>query len=128
MSDIDGVGVGFLGSAAGDTVVAQELDTLTPHDVHRFTFRDVATVTALSPASGSTDGATIVTVSGSNFANSSSLRCHFGGLPPSPATFVSPELITCASPSAGRSRSPRRVAVEVSDDGNTQRPSVSNFF
>lgn len=83
-----------------------------------FTYTDRAAVTALEPDNGPTRGGTVVTVSGMNFANSSTLLCRFGNLVTSTAVFVSTDEVTCVSPAvpvvaAGR------VYLEVSDEGST---------
>ena len=83
-----------------------------------FTYTDRAAVTALEPENGPTRGGTVVTVSGMNFANSSTLLCRFGNLVTSAAVFVSTEEVTCVSPAVPVAAA-GRVYLEVSDEGGT---------
>ncbi len=83
-----------------------------------FTYTDRAAVTALEPDNGPTRGGTVVTVSGMNFANSSTLLCRFGRLVTSAAVFVSAEEVTCVSPAVPVVEA-GRVYLEVSDEGST---------
>jgi hypothetical protein len=61
---------------------------------------EAAVYTSISPASGSVFGGTLVTVAGSNFVHSGSLKCHFGSLlTPVDARFVDANTIECVAPS-----------------------------
>lgn len=89
-----------------------------------FTYTDRAAVTGLTPESGSTRGGTVVTVSGVNFADSSTLLCRFGHLITSVAAFVSTEVVSCVSPAVPAGAA-GRVYLEVSDLGSATAPSDS---
>lgn len=80
-----------------------------------FTYTSRAAVTAVQPEAGPTRGGTTVYVSGVNFANTTMVRCRFGGLQQTAAEFISPDMVTCTSPPVPVGTG--RVYLEVSDPG-----------
>ncbi|CAM9560825.1 unnamed protein product, partial [Scytosiphon promiscuus] len=93
-----------------------------------FTYTDRAAVTSLTPDRGPTRGGTVVTVSGVNFADSSTLLCRFGDLVTTVAVFVSTEVVSCVSPAVPAGAA-GRVFLEVSDRGSaaTSNDLTSSF-
>lgn len=82
-----------------------------------FTYTDRAAVTGLTPERGPTRGGTTVTVSGVNFAGSSTLLCRFGDFVTTAAVFVSTEVVSCVSPAVPADAA-GRVYLELSDLGS----------
>jgi autotransporter-associated beta strand protein len=68
----------------------------TTSSADQFTYADVPTVTAVSPANGSTAGGTLVTITGTNFTGATEVV--FGTALASSFTVVSPTQITATSP------------------------------
>ncbi|KAL7434371.1 hypothetical protein ACHAXM_004035 [Skeletonema potamos] len=64
---------------------------------YTFDFIHPATFSALTPTGGPELGGTIVTISGSNFANSSEFACYFGEIKAS-GQWISDEELACVTP------------------------------
>jgi hypothetical protein len=87
-------------------------------------FAEAVFVSAVQPQFLPEAGGTVLTLTGGNFqqpvpgtdpAPASRLVCKFGNLPPVPATWLSADRVTCASPPS----TPTTVVLEVSNDGET---------
>lgn len=78
-----------------------------------FTYTARAVVTMVQPETGPTRGGTAVHVYGANFANTTMMRCRFGGTSQTVAEFVSSEDVICVSPPVPVGTGP--VHLEVSD-------------
>jgi IPT/TIG domain len=70
-----------------------------------------ATTTAVVPASGSELGGTVVTVAGTNFAQSPEIVCKFGELTAVPAQWISNTSVTCVTPAAAPAAAALQVVV-----------------
>lgn len=91
-----------------------------------FTYTARAVVTAVQPETGPSRGGTVVSIHGANFANTTMLRCKFGGVEQAVAHFVSREMVTCVSPAVPVGTG--RVHLEVSDHYQaTPSPSSSDY-
>ena len=93
------------------TTNGQDFTTVGPS----FRFRSALTVTSVLPISGPHRGGTLVSVFGSNFANSDDLVCRFGLRKVVAARWVSSVQVECITPSTD----PGDVAVEVSTTART---------
>lgn len=69
-------------------------------------------MTGFRPTAGPVNGNTVVTVTGTNFVSSFDPHCRFGNGSASPATYVSPVQLVCAS----TARSAGTVTLEVSNN------------
>lgn len=94
------------------------------HEGPMFTYTAHAVVTAVQPKTGPSRGGTVVRVYGANFANTTLLRCKFGGVAQPVAHFVSPEIVTCVSPPVPVGTG--RVHLEVSDHHQAMPASSSS--
>ena len=81
----------------------------------------VPTVSSVSPAAGSAQGGTAVTIGGTGFNRSATVR--FGGAPARLATYLSPEALTVVVPAGSGSRD-----VRVSTAGGTSPGSVQDRY
>jgi len=54
-------------------------------------------VSSFTPATGSLSGATLVTVTGTNFLNTHFLACSFGASTGAPATWITASILVCRS-------------------------------
>ncbi|GLE05145.1 hypothetical protein PINS_up014133 [Pythium insidiosum] len=79
-----------------------------------FQYTPTPEVRELRPAHGPLTGGTEVLVVGSNFQNTSALRCRFGSSVVLAATFIDSTLLTCISPTAAQSG---EVFVEIANHG-----------
>ncbi len=89
----------------------------------KFTYADVPTVTAISPAGGPLAGKTMVTITGTNFVSPPTVM--FGNAAATSVTVVSPTMITCMSPMAASSGD---VDVTVATVGGTSATSFADQF
>ena len=80
--------------------------------------------TGLQPTIGFTRGGTTIFVEGQNIANSKSIFCKFGSLPPTKGTWLSSTRIQCISPAAV---GPMGVEVFVTVNGRDFEPVPSKF-
>jgi hypothetical protein len=85
-----------------------------------FFFESALSVTAIFPQAGAVDGATALSVHGTNFKNTQYLSCVFGDIAVS-ATWVSSTFLECTSPPMD---APGSVSVEVSN--NAEEHSYNN--
>jgi hypothetical protein len=79
-------------------------------------------VTTVSPASGSTAGGTVVTITGSNFQSGAAVT--FGGTPAASVTFNSSTRLTATAPA----RATGTVAVAVTNPGGQSATKNPGFF
>jgi IPT/TIG domain len=67
--------------------------------------------TAVVPAAGSELGGTVVTVAGTNFAQSPEIVCRFGAVTSVPAQWISNTSVTCITPAAAPAAAALQVVV-----------------
>lgn len=73
--------------------------TVHKHSFHRSSHSRFQGLSRISPVSGPAEAAgTRVTFYGRGFVNTTLLACRFGYAPPVPATFISPNELSCESP------------------------------
>jgi hypothetical protein len=94
--------------------------TTVPSD--QFSYDAVPVITGVSPATGSPNGGTKVTISGSGFTGVSAV--DFGAMPALSFKFVSDSQVTATSPA----QSPATVDVAVSTPGGMSRPVQADEF
>ena len=77
-----------------------------------------------SPAEGPLSGGSVVTLTGSGFVADAALRCLFGGMRESPATYVSATAVRCTTP---RFVSAKTVSLQLAVSGNVVSHNTLSF-
>eukprot|EP00004_Rigifila_ramosa_P013166 TRINITY_DN289_c0_g1_i4.p1 TRINITY_DN289_c0_g1~~TRINITY_DN289_c0_g1_i4.p1 ORF type:complete len:4683 (+),score=945.47 TRINITY_DN289_c0_g1_i4:1543-14049(+) len=85
-------------TTSGTTSVVLDTGGPTATCTNCFSFYDQATVSSINPNKGPVFGGTVVTVSGTGYANTALLSCSFGSLIVA-ASFVSSTTLVCTAPS-----------------------------
>ena len=94
---------------------------------HAFDFTHPATFNTLAPANGPELGDTIVTISGSNFVNSTDLVCYFSDSKLSTGRFVSNEEVECITPAMRPGSYGIRLSFNGIDTLRTPMKFLSNY-
>ena len=100
-------------TGVSDITVTTPYGTSATSSADQFTYVDAPTVAGLDTSSGSTDGGTAVTITGTNFAGLVSVS--FGGVSATAVTVNSPTSITATAPAEG----PGTVDVQVTTPQGT---------
>jgi hypothetical protein len=105
-----------------DVTVTNAIGTSPAVAPDRYTYLAAPTVTAVSPTSGSVTGGTLVTITGTGFTASSTVR--FGAAASGTVTFVSSTQLTAVSPAEAAGT----VDVTVTTPGGTSPTSPADRF
>ncbi len=121
VSSTELIAISPAGSGTVDVTVTTAAGTSTISPADQFTYLFPPTVTGVSPNTGPFSGGTSVTISGTNFTPSTTVK--FGNTPSSSVTFVSStELIAISPPGSGT------VDVTVTTAGSTSTTSSADQF
>ena len=113
---IDKGGANYILVAASGSLTSAQSSTFNINEA-------LPTITTVSPAIGSADGGTLVTITGTNFTANSILNVTFGGAACTSGTLLSPTSLTCLTPAHATGS----VGVVVKNPVN-QIGSISNAF
>jgi hypothetical protein len=115
------------GTSGAVTVKVNDADGQSATLASGYTYVPGPTISSLSPATGSSSGGTVVTITGTNFTNGANLQVQFGVNNAASVTFVSATQVKATTPAASNQADDSVVGVTLIN-GNGQQAFLAQAY